>query len=145
MSTNFTKTILRYDSPISMALILGDRQIISRKRIPRCFQPSHLISMVNGLVPHTSTSDNYNQAVLAPPEWWEHLLVKDVLIIAGKDEILSDDIVEFADKLCRVKKEVEFLLAEQEAHGAPTFDLGIPFKDVGQQTRKVREWLVEKL
>ncbi len=130
-------------------LSFWDNQIISRKRIQRCFHLSHLISVVNGLPgdfpPHISTSDNYNQALLAPPEWWKDIPVKDVLIIAGKDEILSDDIVEFADKLCRVKKEVEFLLAEREAHGAPTFDLGIPFKDVGQQTRKVREWLVEKL
>ncbi|KAE9368483.1 alpha/beta-hydrolase [Stipitochalara longipes BDJ] len=94
--------------------------------------------------PHASSADNYNQALIAPPEWWEDIPVKDVLITAGKDEIISDDIVGFADRLCSVKKEVEFLLAEREAHGAPTLDLGIPFKDTGQQTKKVREWLIEK-
>lgn len=94
--------------------------------------------------PHKSSTNSYNQPLNAPPEWWKDLPVKDVLILAGKGENLSDDIVEFASQLCEVKK-VEFLLAEREAHAAPTLDLGIPFKDVGQHTKKVREWLIEKI
>jgi hypothetical protein len=41
--------------------------------------------------------------------------------------------------------QVEFLMAEREAHSAPMFDLGIPFKDIGQQTKKLRSWLMDKI
>ena len=74
----------------------------------------------------------------------QHASAKQITLLE-KDEILADDIVDFKGKLSEVKKEVEFLLAEWEAHGAPTLDLAIPFKDVGQQTKKVREWLLEKV
>ena len=36
-------------------------------------------------------------------------------------------------------------MAEREAHSAPMFDLGIPFKDIGQQTKKLRSWLMDKI
>lgn len=42
--------------------------------------------------------DNYNQPILAPSSWWEDAPVKDVLITGGDEEILVDEIREFAAK-----------------------------------------------
>jgi hypothetical protein len=70
--------------------------------------------------------------------------VKDVLIVAGGDEICVDDIKTFAGKLASVKKEVELVVGEREAHGGPDLDLEIQFKDVGVQGVKVDSWSLEK-
>lgn len=42
--------------------------------------------------------DNYNQPILAPSVWWKDVAVKDVLITGGDEEILIDEIREFAAK-----------------------------------------------
>jgi acetyl esterase/lipase len=42
--------------------------------------------------------DNYNQPILAPSSWWEDAPVEDVLITGGDEEILIDEIREFAAK-----------------------------------------------
>ena len=39
--------------------------------------------------PHTKTKDNYNQAILAPQSWWEDIQVKELLIVAGQQEVCS--------------------------------------------------------
>jgi hypothetical protein len=67
--------------------------------------------------------------------------VRDVLIVAGRDEICVD-IKTFAGKLASVKEEVELVVGEREAHG-PDLDLEIQFKDVGVQGVKVDSWLLE--
>jgi acetyl esterase/lipase len=92
----------------------------------------------------TSNTENYNQAATAPTEWWSDVQVEDVLIVAGGDEICVDDIRFFAGKLRSVKREVEFVVGEREAHGGPDLDLEMRFKDVGVQGVKVDSWLLEK-
>ena len=43
--------------------------------------------------------DFYHQALMAPVEWWSKLRVEGILIVAGSDEIMIDDIKAFATKL----------------------------------------------
>jgi len=78
--------------------------------------------------PHTSSVDNYSQALIALPGWWAHLSLKDVQILAGRNENLVDDIVEFAGEIRQVKRETEFLLAERETHRAPNARLRNSFQ-----------------
>lgn len=44
-------------------------------------------------------ADNYNQPMLAPAEWWSGLKVKEILVVAGSDELLLGGIEEFLKKL----------------------------------------------
>lgn len=46
-------------------------------------------------------TDNYNQPFRAQDSWWKDLngIVKDLLITAGTDEVMVDDIKGFADKI----------------------------------------------
>ena len=48
-----------------------------------------------------AAADNYNQPFRAPGSWWKELnsTVKDVIITAGADEVIVDDIQAFAEKL----------------------------------------------
>lgn len=43
--------------------------------------------------------DNYNNPLSAPHEWWGNIPVTEVLVTAGEDEVLVDDIVAMTDKL----------------------------------------------
>ncbi|KAH0537355.1 hypothetical protein FGG08_005834 [Glutinoglossum americanum] len=44
-------------------------------------------------------ADPYNQPLTASSDWWSALTVDEILIVAGRDELLIDDIREFAKKL----------------------------------------------
>ncbi|KAH0558472.1 hypothetical protein GP486_004868 [Trichoglossum hirsutum] len=44
-------------------------------------------------------ADPYNQPLTASSDWWSALAVDEILIVAGADEIMIDDIQEFAKKL----------------------------------------------
>ncbi|EEP79611.1 conserved hypothetical protein [Uncinocarpus reesii 1704] len=43
--------------------------------------------------------DNYNQPLLAPAEWWKDVKARNLLVVAGADEILLSAIDEFVKKL----------------------------------------------
>jgi acetyl esterase/lipase len=46
-----------------------------------------------------SPTDNYNEAVNAPVDWWKGLKAKDILIVGGTDEILIDSIRDISKKI----------------------------------------------
>jgi acetyl esterase/lipase len=52
--------------------------------------------------PHKLASDYYNQAITAPLEWWDRLMVKEVLVLAGEEEVLVDGIKDFAQRLSKL-------------------------------------------
>jgi acetyl esterase/lipase len=99
--------------------------------------------------PHHAASDYYNQAVTAPPEWWEGLKVESVLIVAGADEVLVDGIMEFKENLEKGfgKEKVAFFMAKGEYHDQPSIDLQLGYqeKDEGLQARKIKDWIGSKL
>ncbi|KAI9766005.1 MAG: hypothetical protein M1840_007012 [Geoglossum simile] len=43
--------------------------------------------------------DPYNQPLTAPSDWWSALNVNEILVVAGRDELLVDDIRDFTKKL----------------------------------------------
>jgi acetyl esterase/lipase len=52
--------------------------------------------------------DPYNQPLTAPAGWWLALNVDEILVVAGRDELLVDHIREFARKL-EVKMQLPWL------------------------------------
>lgn len=43
--------------------------------------------------------DSWNTPTMAPEEWWGDLLVDDILVLYGDDELLRDDTLVFCDRL----------------------------------------------
>jgi acetyl esterase/lipase len=96
--------------------------------------------------PHTANTDRYNQAITAPQDWWNGLPADELLIVAGKDEVLIDGIVEFAETLKAVKgKDVQVVVAPGECHDFPAIEIYYDVKDTGLQTRVMRSWLAERM
>jgi acetyl esterase/lipase len=106
--------------------------------------------------PHNENADEYNQPIMAPPSWWQGFPAKEVLIVAGKDEILVDDIVIFAGKLeegMAIGKEgkgkgeakVTLFVAEGECHDQTNLDVQFGYRESGEQTRLIRRWIGSKL
>lgn len=43
--------------------------------------------------------DNYNTPLNAKPDWWQQMPVREICVLAGKDEIFRDDIELFVENL----------------------------------------------
>ncbi len=67
-------------------------------------------------------TDSYNQPFRAPDGWWKDLngAVQDLLITAGTDEVLVDDIKAFATKIevCTSYFEPSVSVARKELIGS---------------------------
>jgi acetyl esterase/lipase len=101
--------------------------------------------------PHSENADEYNQPIMAPPSWWQRLPAEEVLIVAGKDEVLVDDIVVFAGRLeegmamGKVEAKVTLFVAEGECHDQTNLDVQFGYKEPGEQTKLIRKWIESKL
>ena len=60
-------------------------------------------------------TDNYNQPFCAPDNWWKDLtgIIGGLLITAGTDEVLVDDIKAFADKIQVSQAQIELAAARK--------------------------------
>lgn len=93
-------------------------------------------------------TDFYNQAVMAPKEWWVGLRVEEVLVVAGKEESLLDGIVEFVGKLKGgLGSKVEVVVVEGEYHDQNNLDLqlGVKAENEGEQSKLIKRWVSSKL
>ncbi len=102
--------------------------------------------------PHAENADPYNQPIMAGPEWWKGLPVRDVLVVAGSDEILVDDIVEFAAVLEKGmamgqggQAKVTLFVADGECHDQTNLDVQFGYREPGEQTKLIRRWIGSKL
>ncbi|KMU90739.1 hypothetical protein CIHG_08699 [Coccidioides immitis H538.4] len=90
-------------------------------------------------------TDNYNQPLLAPAEWWKDIKARDLLIVAGSDEILLSCIEEFVEKLKSVLPNVTYIVGQDEPHVAPFIYLMLGDKSTTQQDGGLRTWLSSRL
>ncbi|XMA12700.1 hypothetical protein WAI453_005491 [Rhynchosporium graminicola] len=100
--------------------------------------------------PHEGAKDNYNEAAQAPAEWWSGLLVKDICVLCGSDEVLRDGIAEFEKKLRKgVGSDVgvDVHVLKGEYHDQPNIDLQLGYKekDEGETAKMVKSWIASKL
>ncbi|KAL2068405.1 hypothetical protein VTL71DRAFT_16503 [Oculimacula yallundae] len=107
-------------------------------------------AFLNCAWPHDGFKDNYNEASIAPADWWEGLQVKDVCVMCGSEEVLRDGIVEFEKKLRKgVGKDtgVQMTILSGEYHDQPNIDLQLGYKekDEGQTAKLVKSWIASKL
>jgi acetyl esterase/lipase len=67
--------------------------------------------------PHTEASDEYNQAITADVGWWKGLMVGEILVTAGEEEVLVDGIRGFVGKLSEVSPFFCRWLEREKANG----------------------------
>jgi acetyl esterase/lipase len=96
---------LELSEPLMGALLISPwvcfdttRPALTANEYKDCVSP-HVAPLWAAAYLGKSPSDNYNEAVNAPADWWKELKAKQVLITGGTDEILIDSIREIADKI----------------------------------------------
>ncbi|KAH8808727.1 Alpha/Beta hydrolase protein [Xylogone sp. PMI_703] len=85
--------------------------------------------------------DPYNSPVSANAEWWKNPKAKNILFVAGADEILATNIKETSDKMKSVYPETETLFAVGESHMAAVFGAIIGTKEQSESAIFVDSWL----
>ncbi|KAI1130677.1 Alpha/Beta hydrolase protein [Nemania abortiva] len=87
--------------------------------------------------------DNYNSPLGAPAEWWKDIQADSVLILAGSDEVLLDDILAFAEKLTEHNEtKVQLLVTQGEAHNPPVSERQLKINGgPGEMEKKLYEWV----
>ncbi|PIG84305.1 alpha/beta hydrolase fold protein [Aspergillus arachidicola] len=89
-------------------------------------------------------SDAWSEPNRAPTEWWRDAKVKEVLVLAGRDEILFDSIDAFVKKFQSVVPNTKYLVGHGETHVAPVYSAGFIGKET-QQGSGLKEWLRSRL
>lgn len=87
----------------------------------------------------------WGMALDVPETWWEGLDVVDrVLVTAGWEEVFRDHVVQLANVLRRKTrvKQLEWLMAVDEAHDAPLVDFLGKAKPPSTSTDKITEWVI---
>ncbi|KAB8237401.1 hypothetical protein ETB97_001384 [Aspergillus alliaceus] len=87
--------------------------------------------------------DAWSEPNRAPGEWWRGAKVKEVLFLAGRDEVLFDRIDAFVEKFRAVVPNTTYVVAHGETHVAPVY--GASFLRETQQGSGLREWLRSRL
>lgn len=85
--------------------------------------------------------DNYNEPFLAPADWWKGIQAKDVLIVAGSDEILISSIEAFVKKFEPSVPQTTYFVGEYECHVGMILERLLGDKSETQQGREMRSWL----
>ncbi|KAI1079800.1 Alpha/Beta hydrolase protein [Whalleya microplaca] len=94
-------------------------------------------------------ADFYNEPLEAPADWWQDIAVGHILILAGEDEILLDDALQFVQKLKQhnANKVVAFI-STGECHNPPVSDrqLGLYHREgEGAMERRLHQWILDRI
>ncbi|KAI9787019.1 MAG: hypothetical protein M1816_007772 [Peltula sp. TS41687] len=92
-----------------------------------------------------ASTDPYNRPLTAPSEWWRGLKVNDVLIVAGADEIMVDDIRAFAKKFESVHPSTTTVIAPEEPHDSPLIFRMVGISKPGRQEQAVSSWMAQRI
>ena len=86
---------------------------------------------------------NYLEASKSPDGWFEGVaeVVDHVLITAGSNECLMDDIQTFAGKFCVHHAGAEFIVHEKGVHNDPYYDFLVAERRLSNLTPLIIDWL----
>ncbi|KAL4879397.1 Alpha/Beta hydrolase protein [Aspergillus karnatakaensis] len=82
--------------------------------------------------------DAWSEPSKAPLEWWADVKAKQLLILAGGDEILFSAIEQFVKKIKTVLPKTTYVVGYEETHVTPVYSGTGP---EGQQARGLSNWL----
>lgn len=87
----------------------------------------------------------YAEPIYAPDGWFEGLdtVVERLLVTAGEEELMRDDILQFSDILTKHKSQYTFILQPGGLHDDPILDFmaKVPLDQLSPLTSKAVEWL----
>jgi hypothetical protein len=91
-------------------------------------------------------SDAYIEPLLAEADWWKDLMVENIMVVVGTDEVLLDGIKSFTCKLQSGlgEEHVSKTLLDGTSHVACNLDPIFGY-DRGTMGTAVEEWLRSKL
>ncbi|KAF5376725.1 hypothetical protein D9615_007807 [Tricholomella constricta] len=93
----------------------------------------------------TDAQRRYLEALHAPDDWFKELktVVERVLVTAGDAECLRDEIVSFAENICKHHDGARFVLQKYGVHNDPFSDFLTREKKKGELTPLILEWFAE--
>ncbi|KAI9874226.1 MAG: hypothetical protein M1830_010047, partial [Pleopsidium flavum] len=115
-----------------------------RNQYKDCLGPAALNPWSRAFMSRAQT-DNYNQPLNAPASWWKDLKVDAVLILAGADEVLVDDIKEVARRIESVHPKTTTIIVTGESHDSPYVSPMIGYKEPSEQAKAIRSWISPRL
>ncbi|KAI1413040.1 Alpha/Beta hydrolase protein [Hypoxylon sp. FL1857] len=121
-------------------------EAFDRNKMKDCLSLQGLKSWSRALM-GSAPDDNYNTPLDAPSDWWQDIKAGKVLILAGEDELLVDDIMLFAEKLKEHNaQKVEILVSSGECYNPPISErqLGIHGKP-NMYERKLYQWITDQI
>ncbi|KAA8649603.1 alpha/beta hydrolase [Aspergillus tanneri] len=90
--------------------------------------------------------DNYNEPLSAPMEWWTDLKARQMMLVAGEDDIMVDSHHAFAKTLEATNPQnTKIFVAPGEGHVAPVLDLMLGDRSEFESSKAMREWLLSCL
>ncbi|EAU37761.1 predicted protein [Aspergillus terreus NIH2624] len=88
-------------------------------------------------------SDNYNEPLSAPPEWWAGLNARMLLLLSGEDDIMVDSHHAFGKILVSANPyNTEMVVAGGEGHVAPVLDLMLGDRNEFESSKRMKQWLL---
>ncbi|KAI9376175.1 Alpha/Beta hydrolase protein [Aspergillus egyptiacus] len=89
-----------------------------------------------------AASDFYLEPLSAPSDWWQGFPAKEVLIMAGGDELFVDDIAKFSKQFDAANSQTVTKIVRGEAHDHPVMEFVV--KEPQSEQRRIFEaWILE--
>ncbi|RMJ21022.1 hypothetical protein PHISP_08105 [Aspergillus sp. HF37] len=86
--------------------------------------------------------DNYNEPIRAPEGWWADIKCRNMLIVSGEDEIMTDAHKAFGRTVQAASPgKTEIAVAPGEGHAAPILDLMLGDRSEFQSAKYIKAWL----
>ncbi|KAI1354787.1 alpha/beta-hydrolase [Xylaria sp. FL0043] len=93
----------------------------------------------------SATQDEYNAPLTANENWWSGILmiVKAILVIGGRSEVLLNDITAFVDKLKPSVPELDVVYLD-ETHDPLMLDPILHIKEECESSKLAKSWVMSK-
>lgn len=88
-----------------------------------------------------ATPDYWTSLLTVPAKWWADLLVDDILVIYGHDEVLRDDISELCEKITAGHGKATAINFLGEIHGHMLLNRFLRINKPCASERALRSWL----
>ncbi|KAH7403807.1 Alpha/Beta hydrolase protein [Cadophora sp. MPI-SDFR-AT-0126] len=108
------------------------------------FMTKPLLKKSSDLLMGTAKEDKYTMPLIAEPEWWKDLKVKELGVTGGEYELFKDDIENWVNNVKVYNPKTEYYLAPAEVHAQAIVDRGLRMPRTKSEDF-FRDWMMESL
>ncbi|KAJ9618766.1 hypothetical protein H2203_008971 [Taxawa tesnikishii (nom. ined.)] len=111
------------------------------------FLPRSIASRWGGAFLGSAPLDNYNQPILADESWFHgsERVIREVLVWGGGGEVLIDSIEAFYEKFKNAHPNTQYVRTPGVCHEDFLIDAFLGYKEKGQGTKVIEEWISARL